>query len=175
MNQWKTGFSLNDSLLAGKKPMAFGWDDALLGAGMLGQSIFGAIGAKRQADIQAETANAQMAAQADAVRNARDIQKGQLGLGMFGSLFGATTAPDLEYGRQLAAQRSQFGEFLPKQMGLGREQSRWQAAFQTSPDVLEASRRERLGRLQETIAGYMAQPTGMFGPIKRINIESLAG
>jgi hypothetical protein len=182
MDWWKTGFSLKDSLSggsgssgAGKNPMAFGFDDALLGGGMLAQGVLGMIGAQRQAETQASIANAQMVAQADAIRNAREPQKGQLGLGMFNSIFGATTAPDIESGRQLAAQRAQFGEFIPKQMGLGREQARWQAAFQTSPDVLEASRRERLGRLQETIAGYMAQPTGMFGPIKRINIESLAG
>lgn len=155
--------------------MAFGWDDALLGAGMLGQGIFGMFGAQKQADTQAAIANAQMAAQADAIRNSREMAKGQLGMGMFNTLFGATTAPDLEFGRQLAARRTEFAEFLPKQMGLGREQARWQAAFETSPDVLEANRRERLGRLQETIASYQAQPTGMFGPIRRINIESLAG
>jgi len=148
---------------------------AALGLGMLGQGIFGMIGAQRQADTQAAIANAQMAAQADAIRQSREMEKGRLGATMFGTIFGSTTAPDLEYGRQLAAQRAQYAEFLPKQMGLGREQARWQAAFETSPDVLEANRRERLGRLQETIAGYQAQPTGMFGPIRRINIESLAG
>ena len=98
-----------------------------------------------------------------------------MGMGMFGTIFGATTAPDLEFGRQLAAKRTEFGEFLPKQMGLGREQARWQTAFELSPDVRELSRKERMGRLQETIAGYQAQTTGMFGPIRRINIEALAG
>lgn len=181
MNNWAyetkglPSFFNSGSSGGGKKPMAFGFDDALLGAGMLGQGIFGMIGAQRQAETQASIANAQMAAQADAIRNAREAQKGQLGLGMFNSLFGATTAPDLEFGRQLAAKRTEFAEFIPKQMGLGREQARWETAFRTSPEMLEANRRERMGRLQETIAGYMAQPTGMFGPIKRINIEALAG
>lgn len=148
---------------------------AALGVGMLGQGIFGMIGAQRQAETQASIANAQMAAQADAIRQSREMAKGQLGMGMFNAIFGATTAPDIEFGRQLAGKRTELAEFIPKQMGLGREQARWQAAFETSPDVLEANRRERLGRLQETIAGYQAQPTGMFGPIRRINIESLAG
>jgi hypothetical protein len=155
MNSWQTGFNLKDSLLpssgTGKKPMAFGFDDALLGAGMLGQGVFGMIGAQRQAETQASIANAQMAAQADAIRQSREMAKGQLGMGMFNTAFGATTAPDIEFGRQLAARRAEFAEFMPEQMGLGREQARWQAAFETSPDVLEANRRERLGRMQETI------------------------
>lgn len=160
---------------SGKKPMAFGWDDAILGAGMGLQSIFGAIGARNQAATQANIAGAQLAAQNAAMKEARQLQKGQMGMGMFNTIFGATTAPDLEFGRQLAAKRTEFGEFLPKQMGLGREQARWQTAFELSPDVRELSRKERMGRLQETIAGYQAQPTGMFGPIRRINIEALAG
>lgn len=147
----------------------------LTAGGMALQSVFGAIGARNQANTQASIANAQMAAQANAVENAREIQKGNLGLGMFNTIFGAGTGADLEFGRQLAAKRAEFGEFLPKQMGLGREQANWQRAFDLSPLSRELSRKERMGRLQETIAGYMAQPTGMFGPIKRINIEALAG
>lgn len=145
------------------------------GIGMLGQGLFGMIGANRQAETMANIANAQMAAQADAIVNAREMQKGNLGMGMFNTIFGATTAPDLEFGRQLAAKRKEFDEFLPKQAGLERENLRWQTAFGTSPEARALSRQERMGRLQETIAGYMAQPTGMFGPIRRINIESLAG
>lgn len=177
MNPWayeKNAPSFSNSG-TGKKPMAFGFDDALLGGGMLAQGVFGMIGAQRQAETQASIANAQMAAQADAIRQSREMAKGQLGMGMFNAIFGATTAPDIEFGRQLAARRAEFSEFMPKQMGLGREQARWQAAFETSPEALEASRRQRLGRMQETIGGYMAQPTGMFGPIRRINIEALAG
>ena len=155
--------------------MAFGWDDAIMGVGMLAQGAFGFMGANKQANTQAAIANAQMAAQADAIVNSREIQKGNLGMGMFNTIWGSTTGPDLEFSRQLAAKRSEFSEFIPKQMGLGREQARWQTAFALSPDVRELSRKERMGRLQETIAGYMAQPTGMFGPIKRINIEALAG
>lgn len=157
------------------KPMAFGWDDAILGAGTALSGLFGAIGANKQANTQAAIANAQMAAQADAIRQSREMAKGQMGMGMFNTLFGATTGSDIDFARQLAGKRAEYAELFPKQMGLNREQARWQAAFQTSPDVLEANRRERMGRLQEAIAGYAAQPTGMFGPIRRINIESLAG
>jgi hypothetical protein len=160
---------------AGKKPMTFGWDTAILGAGMGLQSIMGAFGQQSANQLNANVANAQMAAQADAIVNARETQKGNLGMGIFNQVYGTGTGADLEFGRQLAAKRKQFSEFLPKQMGLGREETRWNTAFQTSPESLEASRRERIGNLQEKIAGYAAQPTGMFGPIRRINIESLAG
>ena len=160
---------------AGKKPMAFGWDDAILGIGMGAQSILGAIGQQSANQLSANVHNAQMAAQADAIVNSREMQKGNLGIGMFNQLYGSGTGSDLEFGRQLAAKRKQYSEFLPKQMGLNREETRWNTAFQTSPEAIEASRRERMGNLQEKIAGYAANQTGMFGPIRRINIESLAG
>ena len=166
---------LNAGSKAGKKPMAFGWDDAILGAGMGLQSALGAFGQQSANQLSANVANAQMAAQADAIVNARETQKGNLGMGMFNQLYGTGTGADIEFGRQLAAKRKQFSEFLPKQMGLGREETRWNTAYQTSPESLEAARRERIGNLQEKIAGYAANQTGMFGPIRRINIESLAG
>jgi hypothetical protein len=159
----------------GKKPMTFGWDTAILGAGMGLQSILGAFGQQSANQLNANIANEQLKFQADSIVNAREMQKGNLGMGMFNQIFGSGTGADIEFGRQLAAKRKQFSEFLPKQMGLGREETRWNTAFQTSPESLEASRRERIGNLQEKIAGYAAQPTGMFGPIRRINIESLAG
>lgn len=183
MDWWKTGFALDQPLVGGATgaaskgassmfdPLSAG----LVGGGMALQSIFGAIGANNQARTQASIAQGQLKAQNAAMKEARELQKGQMGLGMFNTIFGATTGADLEYGRQLAAKRAEFGEFLPKQLGLGREQARWQRAFDLSPESRELSRRERMGRLQETIAGYMAQPTGMFGPIRRINIDSLAG
>lgn len=183
MDWWKTGFALDKPLVGssaggatkGGTSMFDPLSAGITAAGMGLQGLFGAIGAGNQARTQASIANAQLAAQADAIQQGREMAKGQLGMGMFNTVFGATTAPDLEFGRQLAAKRAEYGEFLPKQMGLGREQARWQTAFELSPDVRELSRKERMGRLQETIAGYAAQPTGMFGPIRRINIEALAG
>jgi hypothetical protein len=168
-------FPLAATSSAGSKPMAFGWDDAILGAGMGVQALASAFGANKQANTQAAIAEAQLQAQADALAQARDIEKGNLGLNLFNTRFAAGPGAEMEFARQARAQRMQLGEFLPKQMGLGREQQRWQTAFELSPEARELSRKERMGRLQETIAGYMAQPTGMFGPIKRINIEALAG
>jgi hypothetical protein len=156
----------------GKKPMAFGWDDAILGVGMLAQGAFGAIGANKQANTQAAIANAQMAAQADAIRNSRDMAKAQMGMGMFNTIFSATTGSDLDYGRQLAAQRAKYSEFIPKQLGLQREQARWENAFALSPAARELARKEREGRVKEAIAPGRAQMTGMFGRIAQAPTES---
>jgi hypothetical protein len=92
---------------------------------------------------------------------------------MFGQIFGATTESDLEFGRQAQAQRQNFAEFMPKQMGLDREQATWETAFRGGPLYRDTSRKERIGRLQETIAAARAQPTGMFGRIAQAPIESL--
>jgi hypothetical protein len=152
----------------------FGWDDAAVaGVGAIGGLISG-FGQQRTA---ASINNAQMAAQADAlnqgIRFQRDSAKANMAMGMFPQLFGSTTGSDLDFGRQALAQRMNLGEFMPKQSGLGREQTRWETAFQNSPSFQEASQRERLGRLKETIAAARAQPTGMFGRIAQAPIESL--
>ena len=152
----------------------FGWDDvATAGIGAVGGLISG-IGQQRTA---ANIANAQNAAQADALKQGilfqRDSAKGNMAMAMFPQIFGATTGADLDFGRQAQAKRMELGEFMPKQMGLGREQATWETAFKASPLFQNTSRKERLGRLQETIAAARAQPTGMFGRIAQAPIESL--
>jgi len=157
---------------SGGKSMFDPLSAGITAAGMGIQGIFGAIGARKQADTQAAIANAQMAAQADAVRNSRDMAKAQMGMGMFNTLFSATTGSDLDYGRQLAAQRAKYSEFIPKQFGLQREQARWENAFALSPAARELARREREGRVKEAIAPGRAQMTGMFGRIAQAPTES---
>lgn len=152
----------------------FGWDDvATAGIGAVGGLISG-IGQQRTA---ANIANAQNAAQADALKQGilfqRDSAKGNMAMAMFPQIFGATTGADLDFGRQAQGKRMELGEFMPKQMGLGREQATWETAFKNSPSFSDASRKERLGRLQETIAAARSQPTGMFGRIAQAPIESL--
>lgn len=168
-------FSSKLNLSSGSSSGGGGMLPAIAGGLISGATglITGVLGNSQQARI----AKAQMDAQADALKQGilfqRDAAKANMGLGIFGQVFGSTTAPDLEFGRQAAAQRLQYGEFLPKEFGLGREQARWQAAFENSADVKEKSRRERIGRLQESIASLRATPTGMFGRIAQAPIESL--
>ena len=152
----------------------FGWDDAAVaGIGAVGGLISG-FGQQRTA---ANIANAQNAAQADALKQgilfSRDSAKGNMAMAMFPQIYGSTTGADLDFNRQARGKRLELGEFIPKQMGLGREQATWEAAFQGSPLFKDNTRRERLGRLQETIAAARAQPTGMFGRIAQAPIESL--
>lgn len=153
--------------------MTLGADLAVAGVGAVAGMITG-FGQQRTA---ANIANAQMAAQADALKQGilfqRDSAKANIGLGMFGQIWGSTTGADLDFGRQAQAKRMELGEFTPKQMGLGREQATWETAFRNSPSFRELSRNERVGRLQETIAAARAQPTGMFGRIAQAPIESL--
>lgn len=155
----------------------FNWGGLITGGAIGINALASAYGANKQAETQKQITNAQLAAQADALKQGilfqRDSAKANIGLGMFGQIFGATTAPDIEFGRQAAAQRLELGEFTPKRMGLGREQATWETAFKGSPLYQDTARKERLGRLQETIAGYRAQPTGMFGRIAQAPIESL--
>jgi hypothetical protein len=98
------------------------------GIGAIGGIISG-FGQQRTA---ANIANAQMAAQADALKQGilfqRDSAKANIGLGMFGQIYGSTTGADLDFGRQAQAQRINFAEFMPKEMGLGREQAKWETA-----------------------------------------------
>jgi hypothetical protein len=169
---WKPGSSTAGGSTGGK--MAFDPTSlASAGIGAIGGIITG-FGQQRTA---ANIANAQMAAQADALKQGilfqRDSAKANIGLGMFGQIFGATTEADLDFGRQAQAKRMEFAEFTPKQMGLDREQATWETAFKGGPLYRDTARKERIGRLQETIAAARAQPTGMFGRIAQAPIESL--
>lgn len=109
----------------------------------------------------------------NAAKLRREEGYAQLGLNIFNPVYASTTASDLDYFRQRGAMNEQLARIKPKELGLGREQARSQAAFENSADVKEARRRERLGGLQATIAGYRAAPTGMFGRIAQAPIESL--
>jgi hypothetical protein len=153
--------------------MTLGADLAVAGVGAVAGMITG-FGQQRTA---ANIANAQMAAQADALKQGilfqRDSAKANIGLGMFGQIWGSTTGADLDFGRQVLAKRREFAEFMPKESGLARERARWETAFRGSPSFQDTSRKERIGRLQETIAAARAQPTGMFGRIAQAPIESL--
>jgi hypothetical protein len=143
----------------------------------------------QQAKVQREIANANMAATADGIKNGvlaqRDAGKANVALGMFGPIFGATTASDLDFGRQLAVERFKLNEFAPRQMALGREQAefetnlgrdqtRWETAFRNSGAYQNLAQKERMGKLKERIAAARAEaPPGMFfGPIAHSPIES---
>ena len=141
-------------------------------AGMGLQGILGAIGSRNQANAMVDTAREENRRQNAAILNSRDMAKGQIAMGMWSNLFNTTTAADIDFGRQLAAKRKEYSEFIPKGFGLDREQARWQTDFALSPAARELASRQRLGRVKEAIAPGRAQMTGMFGRIAQAPTES---
>jgi len=141
-------------------------------AGMGLQGILGAISQKGQTNTLGKIAGLENARQNEAILNARDMAKGQIAMGMWSNLFNTTTAADIDFGRQLAAKRKEYSEFIPKGFGLDREQARWQTDFALSPAARELASRQRLGRVKEAIAPGRAQMTGMFGRIAQAPTES---
>ena len=151
--------------------MAFGWDDAILGVGSLAGGIFGMMGADKQAQTQANIANAQMAAQADALKQGimmqRDTAKGSLGAGLQNLVYGSTTAPDLELGRQKGAKQFEYDVLAPKEAALTRENARWASAASLDPtqrmsafqNLLNENRKEGF---RQALQGELA-----FGPTGR--------
>jgi len=144
-----------------------------LGAGIGALSGFG------QQRTSANIANAQMAAQADALKQGilfqRDSAKANIGLGMFGQIWGSTTGADLDFGRQVLAKRREFAEFMPKESGLAREGARWDLNFRSGPAFKNYTRQENLLNLQSnpTLIADRAAKTGIFGRIAQAPIESL--
>jgi hypothetical protein len=157
---------------SGGKSMFDPLSAAFTAAGMGLQGILGATSSRNQANTMAKIAGLENAIQNESILNSRDMAKAQMGMGMFNTVYSSTTGSDLDYGRQLAAQRAKYNEFIPKQLGLQREQARWENAFALSPAARELARREREGRVKEAIAPGRAQMTGMFGRIAQAPTES---
>ena len=161
---------------SGKDPtkggkMAFGWDDAILGVGSLAGGIFGMMGADKQAQTQANIANAQMAAQADALKQGimmqRDTAKGSLGAGLQNLVFGSTTGPDLELARQKGAKQFEYDVLAPKEAALTRENSRWASAARLDPTQRMASFQDLLNENRKEGFKQALQGELMFGPTGR--------
>ena len=170
-----TGLSGPKNFLGGKsggKSMVDPVSAGFTFAGMAAQGILGAIGANKQANALVQRVNSDNRKYVDSVVQGRDMAKGQIAMGMFGTLYNTTTAADLDFGRQLAAKRKEYSEFIPKGFGLDREQARWQTDFALSPAARELASRQRLGRVKESIAPDRAQKTGIFGRIAQAPIES---
>ena len=170
-----TGLSGPKNPLGGKsggKSMFDPVSAGLTAAGMAAQGILSAIGGNKQANAIVQRVNSDNRKFVDSVIQGRDMAKGQIAMGMFGTLYNTTTGADLDFGRQLAAKRKEYSEFIPKGFGLDREQARWETDFALSPAARELASRQRLGRVKEAIAPGRAQMTGMFGRIAQAPTES---
>jgi hypothetical protein len=156
--------------------MAF--DPASLAIAGLGAGI-GALSGFGQQQAANKALEKQLQFQGDALKEGilfqRDSAKANIGLGMFGQIWGSTTGADLDFGRQLLAKRREFAEFMPKESGLAREGARWDLDFRSGPAFKNYTRQENLLNLQSnpTLIADRAAKTGMFGRIAQAPIESL--
>lgn len=147
---------------------------AILGVGQLGASIFGGIASQDAAakSLQAQFDASKAGTEAGA-RIAREQAYGQLGENIANRIFGATIAPELEFGRQLRAKEFELGPLAEKGFGVASEASRRQRLAEISPERQAAQRFENLlnmKRRQAEIEGPMA---AMFGPKSATNISRM--
>ena len=158
------------------KKMAF--DPASLAIAGLGAG-FGALSGYGQQLASNKAIERQLQFQGDALKEGilfqRDSGKANIGLGMFGQIWGSTTGADLDLGRQVLAKRREFAEFMPKESGLAREGARWDLDFKSGPAFKNYTRQENLLNLQSnpTLIADRAAKTGLFGRIAQAPIESL--
>ena len=153
--------------------MAF--DPVTLGLGVanIGAGLFTAGRAnKTRRDIAA----AQMAAAGDQLRwqtqLARESQKAGFSQDIANRVFGATVAPDLEFGRQREAAMFAAGPLGERQLALDTERERRKYALGESEDVRNQRQRENREALKRTFAEKQAQMAGMFGRIAPQNVSS---
>ena len=155
--------------------MAF--DPASLAIAGLGAGI-GALSGFGQQQAANKALEKQLQFQGDALKEGilfqRDSAKANIGLGMWSQLFGSGTGAELAFGQQVRAKRRELGEFMPKEMALGREQATWERDFRSGPGFKNATRQEAILNLQTNPAliADRAAKIGMFGQIKQAPIES---
>jgi len=153
-------FNSGNLLKSGMDPLTLG-----LGVFGIGSSLFGGIMGAQSA---ASAAQAQFAA-ADAkrlsdVQIGRDTAKAQMGMGMWGPLFQATTGSDIEEARQRRALQTAFSELAPQETALMSERSRRERLARISPESKEAALFENLLNMKRTGFQEAAKMEGMFGP-----------
>lgn len=139
-----------------------GMDPLSIGLG-LGSSVIGGLFGMGQARTSASIAQAQLAAQNQAILEGRAQTKAALGSSMWGPLFAAGTGGDIAFGREKAAKQWLQGPFAERQLGLGSEESKRERLARISPESKEALRFENQQALQRSIAEKRALTDAMFG------------
>ena len=139
-----------------------GMDPLSLGLG-LGSSVIGGLFGMGQAQTSASIAQAQLAAQNQAILEGREQTKAALGSSMWGPLFAAGTGGDIAFGREQAAKKWLQGPFAERQLGLGSEASKRERLARISPESKEAARFENKLAIDRAIAERRAVTDAMFG------------
>jgi len=163
---WQNSFNTNLSpSLTSSKSSSGGMDPfsiGLAGIGAIGSIFTG----NQQAKTSASIAQAQMAAQNQAILEGREQTKAALGSSMWGPLFQAGTGGDIAFGREKEAQKFMQGPFAERQMGLGSEQLKRDRLARISPESKEAAQFENRLAIQRSLAEKRAMSDAMFGPVR---------
>ncbi len=139
-----------------------GMDPLSLGLGF-GSSLIGGLFGMGQAQTSASIAQAQLAAQNQAILEGREQAKAALGSSMWGPLFQAGTGGDLAFGRERAAKTWLQGPFAERQLGLGSEASKRERLARISPESQKAALFEEELNRRNAIARGQGNLAGMFG------------
>lgn len=137
-------------------------DLAGLGLG-LGSSLISGLFGMGQAQSSASIAQAQLAAQNQAILEGREQTKAALGSSMWGPLFAAGTGGDIAFGREQAAKKWMQGPFAERQLGLSSEASERERIARISPKYKEAARFENRLAIERSLAEKRALTDAMFG------------
>lgn len=113
-----------------------GMDPLSIGLG-LGSSVIGGLFGMGQARTSASIAQAQLAAQNQAILEGRDQTKAALGSSMWGPLFAAGAGGDRAFEREKEAKKWLAGPFAERQLGLSSEEAKRVRLGLISPESKE--------------------------------------
>lgn len=139
-----------------------GMDLASLGIG-LGSSLIGGLFGMGQAQTSASIAQANLAAQNQAILEGREQTKAALGSSMWGPLFAAGAGGDIAFEREKEAKKWMQGPFAERQLGLGSEASKRERLARISPESKEAAQFENRLAIERSLAERRALTDAMFG------------
>jgi hypothetical protein len=140
-----------------------GMDPWSLGLGLGGSLISGLFGLG-QARTSASIAQAQLAAQNQAILEGREQTKAALGSSMWSPIFQTGTGGDIAFGREKEAKKWMQGPFAERQLALGSEASKRERMARISPESKEAARFENRLAIERSLAEKRAVTDAMFGP-----------
>lgn len=129
----------------------------------LGSSALSFLAGMGQAQTSASIAQAELAAQNQAILEGREQTKAALGSSMWGPLFAAGTGGDIAFGREKEAKQWLSGPFAERQLGLGSEASKRERLARISPESKEAAQFENRLAIKRSLAEKRALTDAMFG------------
>lgn len=139
-----------------------GMDPLTLGLGLGGSLISGLFG-MGQVQTSASIAQANLAAQNQAILEGREQTKAALGSNRWAPLFAAGTGGDIAFGREKEAKKWMQGPFAERQLGLGSEASLRERLALITPESETFRQKENKRLIERSLAEKRALTDAMFG------------